>query len=79
MQTPEIALMALDDLGPLADPRDLKRLLNQLPPLHPDARLLAGYVDGRAGAPGPHHWATLMGDSEYAAGFRAGAVIKGAS
>jgi len=70
----QAALFVLDDLGPMADPRDLNRLLNRLPPCSPEARHLAGYLDGLKGQRG-RHFSTLMGDEDFAAGFIAGTEI----
>jgi hypothetical protein len=67
-QIAEEAEYLLDHLGPFAEPHELERALDALPPCSPDARMLAGFLDARTRGPGPH-WLTLMSDSDYSAGF----------
>lgn len=73
-QVAHFALEELEDLGPFASQRDLKRLLNRLPPCSREARHLAGYLDGLNGRRG-RHFSTLMEDGDFATGYIAGIEI----
>jgi hypothetical protein len=69
-------LHRLELAGPLAPVAVLQGILDDLPALDPTARYLSGYISARKGEPGIH-WHDLMQDPEWAAGWRAAALLRG--